>query len=284
MCGESGKGKSWDSMVISKALYPNMQVKESMFFSPLDFLSATEHKKPKLFPYIIDDAGLSAFSGDALASQVKNISKIAQSIRHTNCQIIFNLPHIDLLAKSVRITNHYYAEPLWIDYKNQINYIKFQRLKLFKDKIYFKSLRSNSKNLNPVTGYYHIEKQKHLNFAIPAPEKKMILEYEKLKNEFMERYRIETADSMRIAKAKELGRDTSKVITAADDMRSKIDSFTNEKGRPNVELIMQSYGLVQNSARTAYKMAMLPKNKKQAELGIKKLKTAAKKNISWNEL
>jgi hypothetical protein len=284
MCGESGKGKSWDSIAISMSLYPQYQNKESVFFSPLSFLEATEKKHPKLFPYIIDDAGLSAFSGDALASQVKNISKIAQSIRHTNCQIIFNLPHIDLLAKSVRITNHYYAEPLWIDYTNKLNYIKFQRLKMFKDNIYYKSIITNKRWLNERTGYYHTEKQKHLNFPIPAPPKEITDEYESLKEQFMEHYRTETADSMRMQKAKELGRDANKVKIAADAMRDNIDKFTNIKGRPDIPLIMESYGLAQNSARIAYTMAMMPKDKAAVDKGIKKMKEAQKKGISWDEI
>lgn len=284
MCGESGKGKSWDSAAIAIANYPQFKAKESFYFSPLQFLEATEKKHPKLFPYIIDDAGLSAFSGDALASQVKNISKIAQSIRHTNCQIIFNLPHIDMLAKSVRLTNHYYAEPLWIDYTNKVSYIKFQRLKAHKDEIYFKSIRTNHRFLNEVTGYYHTEVQKYLNFPIPAPPKEITDEYEKLKEDFMENYRYETAEQMRVQKAKELGRDSSKVTEAANEMRGKIDTFTNAKGRPDVPLIMETFRLAQNSARIAYTMALMPKDKDAVDKGIKRMKEAKQKGIGWDEV
>lgn len=284
MCGESGRGKSWNSIQIARQLYPNYKNQDSIFFSPIKFLEATEKKHPKLFPYIIDDAGLSAFSGDALASQVKNISKIAQSIRHTNCQIIFNLPHIDLLAKSVRITNHYYAEPLWIDYTNKVSYIKFQRLKMFKELIYYKNIQTNKKTFNEQTGYFHLEKQKHLNYPINAPPKEITDEYELLKEEFMESYRYETAEAMRVQKAKELGRSANKVVDAANDMREKIDTFTNIKGRPDVPLIMETFGLAQNSARIAYSMAMMPKDKAQVDKGIKRIKEAARKGIGWDEV
>jgi len=284
MCGESGAGKSWDSLAISKALYPAMKPSESVAFSPLQFLEITERKHPMLFPCIIDDAGLSAFSGDALTSQVKNLSKIAQSIRHKNWQIIFNLPNIDLIAKSVRITNHYYAEPLWIDYKEKISYIKFQRLRINKDKIIPRNLKTRKRVLNEVTGYMETKKEKHLMYGIPAPASYITDEYEKLKEEFMDNYRFETAESMRIAKAKELGKDSGQTYKAADTMRSCIDEYTTAKGSANVAKIMDEFRIGQTAARLAYNMAMMPKDKKAVDEGKIKLKQSLKNKGDWTQV
>ena len=238
---------------------------------------------PKLFPCIIDDAGLSAFSGDALTSQVKLLSKVAQSIRQKNWQIIFNLPNIDLLAKSVRITNHYYAEPLWIDYTNKLNYMKFQRLKMWKDKMLFRNIKVQKKFLNEVTGYTQYEPNKFINFPIPAPSANLINEYEKMKDEFLSQYRIDTADRIEIANAKELGRSPNKTIKAADEMRNMIDQYTTSKGTADIARIIEDYGLGINAAQLAYNMAVRPKSKNDVNKGIKKMKEAAKKHVPWTD-
>jgi hypothetical protein len=281
VCGESGSGKSWDSASIAQALFPAFKPKDSFAFSPIQFLSITEINHPKLFPAIMDDAGLTAFSGDALTSQVKNISKIAQSIRYKNWQIILNLPNIDLLAKSVRITNHYYLEPHWIDYANRTAYVKFQRLKIKKDKIVHRNLITNTKFFNKVTGYNHIQPTKHLNHAIPAPSKEIIDEYEHLKDEFMTHYRRETAEIMRIQKAKELGKDVNRAAKAADYMRNHLEEFTNAKGRADVPKIIAEFQIGQNSAHLAYKMAMMPKTEQDVVKGQKIYKEAQKKGVNW---
>lgn len=281
MCGESGGGKSWNSASIASALYPNFDPRESFAFSPIQFLEMTEVNHPKLFPMIIDDAGLSAFSGDALTSQVKNISKIAQSIRYKNWQIIFNLPNVDLLAKSVRITNHYYSEPKWIDYKNKTAYIKFQRLKPGKDKLLYRNIKRNVTNYNEVTGYNDYKREKHLTYGIPAPPKEITDVYEKLKDDFMKRYRKETADHLRKEKMKELGKDVNKTQDSADYMREHLDEFTNEKGSPDVPKIMANFGLGQSASRIAYRMASMPKSSLDVRKGQKLMKEAKKKKKSW---
>lgn len=281
VCGESGSGKSWDSASVAQALYPAFKPKESFAFSPIQFLSITEINHPKLFPAIMDDAGLTAFSGDALTSQVKNISKIAQSIRYKNWQIILNLPNIDLLAKSVRITNHYYMEPHWIDYTNRMAYVKFQRLKIQKDKIIHRNLITNTKFYNKVTGYNHIQPTKHLNHAIPAPPKAIIDEYEALKEEFMHNYRKETAEVMRIQKAKELGKDFNNTTKAADYMREHLEDFTTAKGKPDIAKIMNEFGVGQTAARISHRMAMMPKNEKDVVKGQRIYNEAKKKKVNW---
>jgi len=281
MCGESGGGKSWNSASIAQALFPQFNPHESFAFSPLQFLEMTEKNHPKLFPMIIDDAGLSAFSGDALTSQVKNLSKIAQSIRYKNWQIIFNLPSVDLLAKSVRITNHYYAEPKWIDYKNKITHMKFQRLKQGKDKLYYKNIKILEKNFNKVTRYHHITPTKILDYSIPAPSKEITDAYEILKDNFMKRYRQETADSLRLAKEKELGKDAGKTTKAASYMRERLDEFTTTRGGIDVPKIMANFNVGQSAARIAYNMAAMPKSETDVIRGQRLMRDAKKKHVSW---
>jgi len=265
-----------------EATYPNFTPEESITFSPIQFSSIVAENHPKMFPVIIDDAGLSAFSGDALTSQVKNISKIAQSIRHKNWQVWLNLPELALLAKSVRITNHYYMEPEWIDYNAELCYAKFQKLKsnrFAKDGIQHLNIQLKKKDMNEVTGYYHTVREKLLNHPFPKPSKKNIILYEKMRKEFMNNFRRETADFLKRDKEKKIGKSINKTWEAAQDMRNKIDVYTTERGAPNMGAIMEDYGIGQTAARNAWQMAMRP-NKDEASKAVATFKKKDKKRLS----
>jgi len=127
--GESGSGKSYATGGVAHKLFPKINPEQTFSFSPLEFLESAGQHHPILFPLILDDAGLSAFSGDALKSHVKNISKICQSIRYKRWQIYINLPHLAMLAKSVKLNYQYFMQTLSIDYETKENIVKFQRLK-----------------------------------------------------------------------------------------------------------------------------------------------------------
>jgi len=190
VCNESGKGKSYLTMGIVAPGYPDFDPNESIAFSAEDFTKIAAEKHPRHFPLILDDAGLSAFSGDALTLKVKRMSKIAQSIRHKHWQIMFNLPSFELMAKSVKITNHYYLEPVWIDYEKQITHAKFQRLKIhpFTGALKRMNMVRKIKIPNPITGYVDLQRQKILTVPVPKVSDKIARQYENLQSEFKQRF------------------------------------------------------------------------------------------------
>jgi len=194
VCNESGKGKSYLTMGVVQPCYPDFKPQESIAFTAEQFIKISKEKHPRHFPLILDDAGLSAFSGDALNAKVKRLSKIAQSIRHKHWQIIFNLPSFELMAKSVRITNHYYLEPIWIDYEKQITHAKFQRLKIHPFTGKLKRMNMVKKTLvkNPITGYDDQIKEKILSVAVPKVPDLIAREYENLQSEFKQRFAEES--------------------------------------------------------------------------------------------
>jgi hypothetical protein len=195
VASESGGGKSYSTMSCAYAQYPDLDVNESICFDARKFSSVCAEKHKTGFPLILDDAGLTAFSGDALTKEVGYISKNAQSIRHKNWQVYLNLPSLDLLAKSVRITNHYYMEPVWIDIDTEECFCKFQRMTINPkgdSKIHFRSPVKWFKKINPVTEYEELKKQIYHTVPVPHPPKKLAKEYEKLKEEAMQKFREET--------------------------------------------------------------------------------------------
>lgn len=195
VASESGGGKSYSTIASACAIYPDFDPNESIAFDAIQFLKISSQKKGMGFPMILDDAGLTAFSGDALSKEVGAISKIAQSIRHKNWQVYLNLPSLDLLAKSVRITNHYYLEPVWIDQDTEECFCKFQRMYVNPkggDRIKFKAPVKWEWISNEVTGYDQLRRKVFHTIPVPHPPKKIAKEYEKLKNENMEKFREET--------------------------------------------------------------------------------------------
>ena len=255
--GASGTGKSYVSMAEGEALYPDFDPNESIAFSPEQFTKIVSGKHKKRFPVILDDAGLSAFSGDALNRNVKRISKIAQSIRYKNWAVILNIPDLSLLAKSVRITNHYVSKPMFIDYEKKLNYITFQQLekaifgeKLFRrNQVYYKRFSS----LN--SGYEVVQKCKKAFHPVPLPSKHICKEYENLKNEFMQKFREETYSEIMYEKSseqKKRARITTKQL--AEIIKDKPGEYS-QGGELYFPLIMKKFGVSHMSARNAIKIA-----------------------------
>ena len=109
--GKPGSGKSYTSLAIAELFYPNIDVSESVFFTPKDFAKKVSEKLPKGYPLIMDDAGLSIHSSEAMGKEIRAISKTLQSIRHRNCLVFLTVPSLALLAKSTRILSDYYCQP-----------------------------------------------------------------------------------------------------------------------------------------------------------------------------
>ena len=209
VASESGGGKSYSTMSCAYAIDPDFNPNESVAFNARQFLNIATKNHYQGFAMILDDAGLAAFSGDALSKEVGAISKIAQSIRYKNWQVYLNLPNLDLLAKSVRITNHYYLEPVWIDVETEECFCKFQRMTINAkggEKIKFKSPRTWITRTNPVTGFEELKKCVHHTIPVPHPPKHIAKEYEKLKEENMRVFREETRAELEKRHASKISR------------------------------------------------------------------------------
>jgi len=194
VASESGGGKSYSIISCAYAMYPDLDPNESIAFDARKFSKICSEKHSTGFPLILDDAGLTAFSGDALTKEVGFISKNAQSIRHKNWQVYLNLPSLDLLAKSVRITNHFYMEPVWIDYQTEECFCKFQRMHTNPkggEKLKFTSPRKWITRMNEVTDFEELKKEIYHTVPVPHPPKNIAKEYEKLKEENMKTFRDE---------------------------------------------------------------------------------------------
>ena len=143
--GEPGSGKSYCALSLANLLDCG-ESGESRFsidrvcFSASQFANLVSKKLPKGSAIIIDDAGLSLYSREAMTKIVRQISKIFQSMRYKNLLIFLTLPSLGSLDKGVRELVNGYFEPLDIDFEIEKVKCKYHRLQV-----------------NPKTGkmYYH---------------------------------------------------------------------------------------------------------------------------------
>jgi len=143
--GEPGSGKSYCALSLADLLDCG-ESGESRFsidrvcFSASQFANLVSKKLPKGSAIIIDDAGLSLYSREAMTKIVRQISKIFQSMRYKNLLIFLTLPSLGSLDKGVRELVNGYFEPLDIDFEIEKVKCKYHRLQV-----------------NPKTGkmYYH---------------------------------------------------------------------------------------------------------------------------------
>lgn len=249
VASESGGGKSLSTLSCAYAKYPDLNVNESVAFNARQALKISTKNHKTAFPLIIDDAGLTAFSGDALSREVGAISKVAQSIRYKNWQVYFNLPSLELLAKSVRITNHYYLEPVWIDYETELCYCKFQRIRSNPkggDSLKFEAPRKIIEYINPVTNYYSRVQQVFHTVPVPRPPKHIEKEYEKLKDENMKEFREETRIELEKRHEKKMQK---KPNTAS--IRKIVEEYPNEymlNGEINVGVVSKKFDIPTSTA------------------------------------
>ena len=73
--GRPGSGKSWLALTLATTFYPDFDPLTGVVFTAGDFAKLVAEKLPKGFAIIIDDAGLTAASTDAMTKEVKAISK-----------------------------------------------------------------------------------------------------------------------------------------------------------------------------------------------------------------
>lgn len=260
VCGESGSGKSYAAMSIAKAIYPKFNPNESVVFTAREFSQLTKVEHPKGFPIILDDSGIAAGSGDALTKEVKTISKIAQSIRHKNYQVILTLPNFELLAKSVRLNTHYYGEPVVIDFDKKICHMKFQRLKTasFKGWITRKNMTKTEKIYNENTGYMDTVKTKIQTVPVPKIDDETTRVYENLKSARMKDFNtveaddLEYRDDKRRHKTKKAG-----IVEYATKVKNEREKYMDEKGKIGYLQIIKDFNVSKAMAKDIAQMAMI---------------------------
>lgn len=208
-CGEPGSGKTSCALTIAFILdrgtnnVPRFSV-DRIAFSSKEFFNLIKQDFPKGSAIILDDAGLFALSGDALTKEVKEISKIFQSMRHKNYLIIVTLPVLTMLAKGLRQITQNYGEVVSIDRENEQNIVKFQLLQTNSrtGDIYGKSYIKIVKKIHPIYGIPIIHRVKEPFIRIDKPPKALYDEYDKIRKAKMNEFYASSEDRVFNSKGK----------------------------------------------------------------------------------
>ncbi len=99
--GEPGSGKSTLAMQIAMKVDPDFDVEENIVWDVKDLIEKVRSERERAFVY--EEAGVTIFSRDFMTKINKAMSRIAQTYRFTKNVIVFNLPHISLVDKNIRI-------------------------------------------------------------------------------------------------------------------------------------------------------------------------------------
>ena len=103
--GKTGGGKSYASLSIADFLTPSLHVgfeMQSLVYDIPSFIQRVRTQEPGT-AIILDEAGISAGSRDALSRESKSLGKTIQSIRYLKHCTIFTLPNANFLDKQVRL-------------------------------------------------------------------------------------------------------------------------------------------------------------------------------------
>lgn len=241
-CGEPGSGKT--SGMLSLADLIDRSSNDVPRFSPKrvaynadQFFDLMNAEFPIGTAIVLDDAGLIAYSADALTREVKEISKVFQSFRHKQYVTLITLPVYTMLAKNVRQIAQNYAETFVIDYTNNQNILKFQKV------------QTNAKTGD---SYFHSYmqkiKRKHYKFDITItdwakrrfirldkPSDEIWNEFKRLRNERLGDYYGKIKEKISRKKRRTVA------ISFAERykyVKENLDNFLNPKGEVSPAKIM----------------------------------------------
>jgi len=196
---------------------------------------------------------LFAYSSDALTKEVKEISKIFQSIRHKNYIIFITLPVFKMLAKGVRQIAQWYAEVGAIDFGAQQTIVKYQEVQTNPKTgdSYFHSPVQVIKKEHPVLGIPIYEQHRRSFIRIDKPPEELFAEYERIRKQKMKEFYFRSQDRVDGKKQKSRKLDYSKIV---DEIKNSIDDYRDYEGKVSSTRIMLKYDIGQSAASRIAKL------------------------------
>jgi len=231
-CGKRGKGKSMSMLAMADLLdrthndVPRFNM-DRFCLDPKEFfmwLNAPRKTMPRGTVICLDDAGLHLYKADFLVNMVKRINKTLQNIRYKNPIVMLSLPYFEMLVKDAREMSDVYIELTDRDKKAKENLGKVQKLSIapFSGDLYRYTIVQEFKHTNrelnmPLTHYIPKE------FRFGLPRKELIDAYKQKRNEFMDKFNVETIQVIEAEEKKPNGvrMDKNEMINYLWDNREK---------------------------------------------------------------
>lgn len=129
MAGETGSGKSVSALAIAHDIDPSLNLEnleDRIAKSAEEFLVKTSAMS-KGQAIIWDEAGIGLSSAEWWERANILVNYVLQTFRHENIVVIFTAPSMKDLDSKARTRFHYFAQPMGIDFKDQICKLKLRR-------------------------------------------------------------------------------------------------------------------------------------------------------------
>lgn len=239
--GEPGKGKS--SSAISLAMLMDRTranvmrfTLDRIAFTSDEFFDLVNKSYPAGSAIVLDDAGLFAYSADAMTREGKEISKIFQSVRHKNLMIFITLPALSMLTKNVRLIAQNTAEVMGINWEKQQTIIKF--LSAYPNpqtgEIIYKAPIKPVTSVDPYTGVKVVHKVKSPYIRLDKPPESAFKEYKRIKANRMKAFYAESKSrTKKILSAKKIPFEV-----AYEKTKKNLDEFLTRNGKVDPFKIM----------------------------------------------
>jgi len=193
--GETGSGKSWSSLSVADDTDLKGEFnEEKMYFSIEKFVKDVKDKKLKRGnSCVVEEVGTEANSREWRSINNKAIFYLTQTFRKRGIITYFNAPSWSFFDSGTRKLLHAVFSTEKVDMENSECVVRALRLQYndLMDKIYWHHLRiATGQGSVPIAMW-----------KIPKPRKALIIPYEKMKDEFMDK-KAETIDALLHPKSK----------------------------------------------------------------------------------
>lgn len=176
--GQTGSGKSMVSLKLAECIDPDFQA-DQVVFKVSTFIDRMEEMKPGQV-LVFDEAGVDFDARRSGSKANVGFSNILKTFRYKQLPTIFTLPRLTMLDVNGRRLFHYWLKTSGIDYTNNLC------------KTHWFCIDSEDDWSDKVKRYFPRVIDRHTGERAviswvkwPMPSKKIVTEYEKLKDEFV---------------------------------------------------------------------------------------------------
>lgn len=239
MAGDTGSGKSVSACAIANGIDPTFNFEnldDRIAKSAEEFLEKTS-KMSAGQVIIWDEAGVGLSSAEWWERANILVNYVLQTFRHENIVVIFTAPTMKDLDAKARTRFHYYAQPIGIDYKEQIAKLKIRRWEHNPElgKTYSKRLTKKRGRIKFTLEY----------LEVPMIPSNVLEKYEGIMKPWKSNVKSDALNELRDVE-KKVGLTDREIVDKI--MASKLDKVS-KNGKVNTSLIEYEYTIGNSRAR-----------------------------------
>jgi len=189
LVGPPGTGKTYSAISLAKTIDPTFDISR-VCLDPLSFFQKIKERLPEGSGLILDEAGINASSKLWQSVNNRMLNFILQAFRKRRIFVIFTMPGIDNFDSSSRKLLNTIIEVQKVDFKSNLCEAKWLDYS-YNPRYGGKAYNYFPRYIHPITGLTAITK---VYFRLA--DKKMLEQYEEMKEAFLERLEKDSVDAI----------------------------------------------------------------------------------------